>query len=70
MCLLCVEITKKSLNGIDFARNLEEVLQTDPQHADEVFKALTSADPDYLDKLENDLLDKLEDSMFEFVIKP
>ena len=69
MCLLCIEISKKNLSGSDFARNLEEVLHTNPEHADVVLETLSKSDPDYLDKLEKELMDKLEDNLFEFIIK-
>jgi hypothetical protein len=36
MCLLCVEIQKKSLAPEDFVRNFGELNDTDPKHAEEV----------------------------------
>lgn len=69
MCLLCVEINKQTINGMDFAKNLEEVLQTNPEHGKEIFDALNKANPDYLDKLEKELMDKLQDDLFNYVIK-
>lgn len=69
MCLLCIEINKQTINGIDFARNLEEVVQTNPEHTTEILDTLAKADPDYLDRLEKELLDKLEDDLFNYVVK-
>lgn len=69
MCLLCIEIAKKNLSGVDFAKNLEETLQANPEHGQQIIDALNNADPDYLDKLEKELMDKLEDDLFNYVIK-
>lgn len=69
MCLLCIEISKGNLSGLDFAKNLEEVLLTNPEHSDAIVKTLSSADPEYLNKLEKELMDKLQEDLFEFVIK-
>lgn len=69
VCLLCVEIAKKSLTGRDLIKNLDEILTTNPQHADKIIEVLSKSDPDYLDRLEKELADKLEDNLRDLVIK-
>lgn len=36
MCLLCIELQKNNIKGIDFVRNFGELVASDPQHAEEV----------------------------------
>lgn len=69
MCLLCIEITKKSLSGNDLIKNLDEILMVNPQHADKIIELLSKTDPDYLDRLEKELSDKLEENLRDLIIK-
>jgi len=36
MCLICIEIQKDTLRAADFARNFNELANTDPKHAEEI----------------------------------
>lgn len=38
MCLLCIELTKNRVSVPDFIRNFDEVIMTDPEHAEEIKK--------------------------------
>jgi hypothetical protein len=69
VCLLCIEITKKSLSGNDLIKNLDEILMVNPQHADKIIELLSKTDPDYLDRLEKELSDKLEENLRDLIIK-
>jgi hypothetical protein len=69
VCLLCIEIAKKSLTGNDLINNLDEILLANPQHADKIIELLSKSDPDYLDRLEKELADKLQDNLRDLIIK-
>lgn len=43
MCLMCVELTKGTLRREDFIKNLPELVETDPEHAVEVYKKVFRA---------------------------
>ena len=38
MCLLCIEIQKSKLSEDDIVRNFNELVVTDPKHAEEVLE--------------------------------
>jgi len=57
MCLICVEIQKETLTGENFIKNIGELIDTDPKHAEVVIAKLSQTNPEYLDKLDDELFD-------------
>jgi len=60
MCLMCVEYQKGTLNGKKFTTNILELVESDPEHAEEILEELSKTNPEYFDELEKQLLELLE----------
>lgn len=57
MCLICVEYNKLSFN--DLIRNVNELTNTNPKHAEEFFYKLEKENPDLLSEIERHFWDNL-----------
>jgi hypothetical protein len=57
MCLICVDY--KKLGTSDLIKNVMELSETNPQHAEDFFYELSKNDPETLEKIENYLWDSL-----------
>jgi len=55
MCLMCVEINKDSLKSQDFVRNINEIIESDPDHSEEIFDLLSQKNPKLLQEIEDEL---------------
>jgi hypothetical protein len=69
MCLVCVEIKKGELLPSSFANKIEMVLKEDPDHEEELIKALSEADERYLDQLDKFLSQELIKNFIPFIYK-
>lgn len=68
MCLICVELQKGLITPNSFASKIEMVLKEDPDHEEELIKALSNADEKYLDQLEKYLQDQIERNLIDILI--
>ena len=66
MCLVCVEIQKGIIKPTEFAEKIAATLKESPEHEEELLNALTKADQEYLDKLEEYLYKQLFNDVSDF----
>jgi len=57
MCLICLEFQKGKLTSKQFVRNIGELIDSDPKHADEVIELISKQDSDLLDEIETELFE-------------
>lgn len=55
MCLMCIEINKQTLKSQDFVRNINEIIESDPEHSEEIFDLLSKKNPELLQEIEDEL---------------
>jgi len=58
MCLICIEYNK--LSTVDLLRNINELVNIDPDHAEDFFYMLEEKDPELLEKIEKYYWDNLK----------
>jgi radical SAM superfamily enzyme YgiQ (UPF0313 family) len=52
---VCIEIQKNNLKPKDFVRNINEIIDTDPSHSEEIFDLLSKKNPKLLEEIEEEL---------------
>lgn len=57
MCLICIEYNKLAFD--DLIRNVNELSNTNPKHAEEFFYKLEAEDPELMKDIEEYFLDQL-----------
>lgn len=67
MCLMCVEIQRGSVAPNEFAKKIDMILKEDPNHAEELINALTKANEQYLEKLDNYLHEQLTEQLVDIL---
>ena len=58
MCLICVEYNKLSM--VDLLRNINELVNSNPDHAEDFFYTLEEKDPELLEKIEKYYWDNIK----------